>query len=40
MASKNGSKISHSPMKLEQTECSETFAIKNHTSENNPKQNV
>jgi hypothetical protein len=29
----------HSPMKIEQAECSETLAIKLHTPENNPKQN-
>jgi hypothetical protein len=27
----------HLPMKMEQTQCSETSAIKNHTLENNPK---
>jgi hypothetical protein len=27
----------HAPMKMEQTECSETSAIKNYTPENNPK---
>jgi hypothetical protein len=27
----------HSPMKMEQTQCSETSAIKHHTPENNPK---
>jgi hypothetical protein len=27
----------HSPMKIEQTQCSETSAIKHHTPENNPK---
>jgi hypothetical protein len=27
----------HTPMKMEQTQCSETSAIKHHTPENNPK---
>jgi hypothetical protein len=27
----------HSPMKMEQTQCSETSTIKHHTPENNPK---
>jgi hypothetical protein len=27
----------HSPMKMEQTQCSETSTIKKHTPENNPK---
>jgi hypothetical protein len=27
----------HSPMKMEQTQCSKTSAIKHHTPENNPK---
>jgi hypothetical protein len=27
----------HAPMKMEQVQCSETSAIKHHTSENNPK---
>jgi hypothetical protein len=27
----------HLPMKMEQTQCSETSAIKHHTLENNPK---
>jgi hypothetical protein len=27
----------HAPMKMEQTQCSETSAIKHHTPENNPK---
>jgi hypothetical protein len=30
----------HSPMKIEQTECYETLAIKLHMPENNPKENV
>jgi hypothetical protein len=28
----------HSPMKMEQTECSETLAMKLHTPENSPKK--
>jgi hypothetical protein len=30
----------HSPMKMEQTECSETVATKRHTPENIPKNNI
>jgi hypothetical protein len=30
----------HSPMKMEQTKCSETLPTKLHTPENNPKENI
>jgi hypothetical protein len=33
-------KDTHSPMKMKHTKCSETLAIKLHTPENNPKENI